>query len=88
MSNACGNTVQSLWVSGVKTCRYSSTEWLRKTFLLEQTYGKLLVTRFLPGSNPLFFAHIKIWDFNLLKIRLSTVSTAPIITTKKNLKEI
>lgn len=88
MSNACGNTVQSLWVSGVKTCRHSSTEWLYKTFLLKQTYGKPSVTRFLPSNNPLFFAHTKTWDFNLLEISLSTISTTPIITTKKNLKEI
>jgi len=83
MFNTCGNTVQSVWVSTLVTCWYSSTDPFIVAAQTHSTYGNLLLSRILIQNNPLSFAQVNWCIFTLLGIGFSTQSTPPIITYEK-----
>lgn len=83
MYKACGNTVQSVWVSTFITCWHSSTEKHTLPYLVGVPYGYLRVIPSYVRVTPTTYTQRIIALFNLLRSMLSPLSTAPIITNKK-----
>lgn len=88
MSSSCGNSVQTLWVSMLKTCRYPSTTSYSISPAINSTYGNLPVLLNFIHFFPINYTQLKTSVLYLLNCSLSTLSTPTIITKKKELKEI
>lgn len=88
MFNTCGKIVRNIWVSTRETCTRLSTALGTSHQLTLWSYGNLQVMPNVTQKIPLGYSHLLLSFFYLLITKLSTVSTAPIITKKKELKEI
>lgn len=88
MFNTWGKIVQQIRITGLVMCEHSSTSLYGFVTDQQQTYGKLTVSPILINIHPQGFALTVVGVFNLLKSGFSTVSTPPIITKKKDYKEI
>ncbi len=80
--------MQTAWVSGLINCWSLSTKLPFTVAQASPAYGKVLITRNLTQNNPLTFTQVKNTVYDLLNQVFSTQFTPPIITTKKELKEI
>lgn len=88
MFNTWGKIVQQVRITGLVMCEHSSTSLYGSVTNQQQPYGKLTVSPILINVHPHGFTPTVVSVFNLLKSGFSTVSTPPIITKKKDYKEI